>query len=243
MKKPYIICHMMSTVDGRIISDNWGDAEMIKKFSHLYEQCHESFESEAWMCGRVTMERHFAGGEKPKVIKPEKPIAREPFIGNKEAASFAIAVDAKGKLSWKNNEIGGDHIIEVLTDQVSDEYLYYLQRKKISYIFAGTEEVDFKKALNQIVGLFPIETIMLEGGGVVNGSLLNEGLIDELSLLIVPIADGTPKTPTTFEVSEYLQKKPATLFHLEDVKQLEHDVIWLKYRGSQSIINLMESND
>lgn len=70
---------------------------------------------------------------------------------------------------------------------------------------------------------------MLEGGGHINGSILNEGLIDELSLLIVPVADGSPKTPTTFEVSEFLQKKPAKQLRLLAVEQLEHDVLWLKY--------------
>ena len=230
MKKPYVICHMMSTVDGRIISANWGDQEIRRTFSGIYEQCHQSLDSQAWMCGRVTMEKDFTKGEKPELTKPENPITREPFIGNKHASSFAIAVDAKGKLGWRSNEISGDHIIEILTEQVSDEYLYYLQQKGVSYIFAGKQAIDFSSALTQLAALFPINTIMLEGGGHVNGSLLNEGLIDELSLLLLPIADGTPKTPTTFEVSEYLQKQPATLMHLTEMKQLEHDVLWLKYR-------------
>lgn len=230
MKRPRVICHMMSSVDGRIISANWGEKEQIKSFSAIYERCHESFESDAWMVGRVTMEKDFTKGEKPELTKPETPIAREPFVADKEATSFAIAVDGKGKLGWNDNEISGDHIVEILTEAVSDEYLYYLQQKGISYIFAGKEELDFKAALNQLAALFPIKTIMLEGGGHVNGSLLNEGLIDELSLLIIPIADGTPKSPTTFEVSEYLQKKTASKLHLTGVKQLEVDVVWLKYR-------------
>ena len=229
MKKPYIICHMMSTVDGRIISANWADADTKRTFSGLYEQCHQSFDSQAWMCGRVTMEKDFTKGEKPKLMKPGHPVSREPFIGDKNASSFAIAVDAQGKLGWQSNEISGDHVIEILTEQVSDEYLYFLQQKGVSYIFAGKDEVDFAAALSQLAALFPIKTIMLEGGGHINGSLLNEGLIDELSLLLLPIADGTPKTPTTFEVSEYLQKKPATLMRLTEVKQLEHDVLWLRY--------------
>lgn len=34
-----------------------------------------------------------------------------------------------------------------------------------------------------------IDELMLEGGGFLTGSFLNEGLIDELSLVLVPIAD------------------------------------------------------
>jgi len=220
----------MSTVDGRIISANWGEKAQVRSFSGIYEKCHESFESQAWMVGRVTMEKDFTEGKEPELKKPKNTMDKVPFIGNKNATSFSIAIDGKGKLGWEQNEINGDHIIEVLTEQVSDEYLSYLQQKGISYIFAGKEEVDFKSALVQLGELFPIQTIMLEGGGHVNGSLLNEGLIDELSILIIPIADGTPKTPTTFEVSEYLQKKPATLLDLVEVSQLEADVLWLRYR-------------
>jgi len=230
MEKPHIICHMMSTVDGKILTANWGDKKLIEAFSGLFEKYHETFESEAWMCGRVTMEKDFSGGEEPDLEVAPNVMAREPFIGDKDAVSFAIAVDGKGKLGWESNETGGDHIIEVLTEEVSDDYIYYLKQKGISYIFAGKKEVDFHLALDQLAKLFPIKTIMLEGGGHINGSLLNEGLIDELSLLLLPIADGTPKSPTVFEVSDYLTKAPATLLQLNEVKQVEQDAIWLKYR-------------
>lgn len=229
MKRPRVICHMASTVDGRIIAENWGIEEKRKKFSAIYEQCHQSFGSQAWMVGRVTMEKDFTEGLTPELAKPETPIGREAYIGNKEATSFAIAVDSKGKLGWRSNEIDGDHIIEVLAEQVSDQYLYYLQQKGISYIFAGKKTLDFKSALHQLAALFPIQTIMLEGGGHINGSLLNEGLIDELSLLILPIADGTPKSPTTFEVGEYLEKRPSTPLRLIEIKPLENEVVWLRY--------------
>ncbi|HYC30155.1 MAG TPA: RibD family protein [Chitinophagaceae bacterium] len=228
MKRPYVICHMGSTVDGRIIGEHWGENH--ETFGALYEQCHNSFDSQAWMVGRVTMEKDFTEGKQPEPRTPDKPIAREPFIGDKEATSFAIAVDPGGKLGWESNEIDGDHVIEILTEGVSDNYLFYLQQQGVSYIFAGEKRIDFELAISQLGNIFPIKTIMLEGGGHINGSLLNAGLIDELSLLILPIADGAPKTPTTFEVGKYLQKKPAAQLHLTGVERLESDVVWLKYR-------------
>ncbi|RAK69308.1 dihydrofolate reductase family protein [Hymenobacter edaphi] len=230
MKRPYVICHMMSSVDGKILSANWRDAELTRTFAGYFEQYHDTFTSQAWMCGRITMERDFSGGVQPELLPAPQPIAREPFIGDAQARSFAIAVDAHGKLGWDANTTGGDHIIEVLTEQVSDAYLHYLQRRRISYLFAGATEIDFAAALEQLAALFPIQTLMLEGGGHLNGSLLNAGLIDELSLLLLPIADGTPRSPTTFEVSEYLRKGPATRLHLTQVQPLDHDVVWLKYR-------------
>jgi len=223
---------MMSTVDGRIILNNWGSQEKTKIFSGLYEKCHGSFKSEAWMVGRVTMEKHFAENKKPRLPKTKRPIRRDVFVGDTNAKSFAIAVDAKGKLRWKSNKIEGDHIIELVTGQVSDAYLQYLQEKRISYIVGGKKQIDFNATLKKLSQFFPIKTIMLEGGGNINGSLLNEGLIDELSLLIVPVADGTTQSPTTFDVSNQLRKKHASPLHLLQVQKLENDVLWLRYRMS-----------
>jgi riboflavin biosynthesis pyrimidine reductase len=219
---------MGCTVDGRIIGENWG--QNLDKYSSLYEDCHNTFDAQAWMVGRVTMEKDFTEGKKPELVKPSKLIKREAFIGNNEATSFAIAVDAHGKLGWDENEINGDHVIEILSESVSDEYLQYLQTKKVSYIFAGKKNLDFSLALKQLHDLFKIRTLMLEGGGNINGSLLNAGLIDEVSLLVLPLADGTTNTPTTFEVGDYLPKKPAQQLKLLDIRKLGHDVIWLRYK-------------
>jgi riboflavin biosynthesis pyrimidine reductase len=232
MKRPYIICHMGSTVDGRIISEHWGDKS--EKYGDLYEQCHNSFDSQAWMVGRVTMEKNFTDGRQATLKKSNGPLERKPFIGDKNATSFAIAVDAKGKLGWDSNEIDGDHVIEILSEAVSDDYLQYLQDISVSYIFAGTNDLDFNTALEQLHEIFGIKKLMLEGGGNINGSLLNAGLIDELSLLILPLADGTSGTPTTFEITSQISKQPATELQLVNFEKLPYDVLWLRYQVIKS---------
>jgi riboflavin biosynthesis pyrimidine reductase len=219
---------MASTVDGRIISEHWGS--QLESYSALYEQCHNSYDSQAWMVGRVTMEKDFTEGRRPRPVKAGVPLERKPFIGDKDATSFAIAVDAKGKLGWDSNEIDGDHVIEILSEAVGDDYLQYLQDTGVSYIFAGHNDIDFNIALEQLHEVFGIKTLMLEGGGNINGSVLNAGLIDELSLLILPLADGIAGTPTTFEISDHLPRNPAKQLKLVHVGKLEYDVLWLKYQ-------------
>lgn len=182
------------------------------------------------MVGRVTMEKDFTEGKQPTLVKPAKPIERKTFIGDKSAKSFAVAVDAKGKLGWDSNEIEGDHIIEILSESVTDEYLNHLQSKNISYLFAGKNDLDLSLALSKLHDEFNIQTLMLEGGGHINGSLLNAGLIDEVSLLVLPIVDGTINSATTFEVGDYLPKKDTQDLKLLDIQKLDHGVVWLRYR-------------
>lgn len=227
MQKPYVICHMMASVNGKILSANWEAASNTGDFSGLYEKCHDSFKSNAWFCGRATMEKDFSNGIKPQYPMPPLPIKREAYIGDLSAKGFAIALDASGKLGWESNEVYGDHIVEVLTEQVSDAYLYYLQQKSISYIFGGVKSIDFKSVLTQLRELFGIEKLMLEGAGYINGALLQAGLIDELSLIVLPIADATANTPTVFE--HLSNDTVAVPLKLKSAEPLQNGALWLSY--------------
>lgn len=211
--------------------------ERAAEFTDLYEKIHERYGSDAWMCGRVTMEEHFTFGHKLNLKhKDVPPIPRTDYVANKNADSYAIAVDPSGKLGWTKNSIESwnehrteEHIVEVLTEQVSDAYLAHLQNMGISYIFGGTERLNFTVVVQKFKKLFSIDKLMLEGGGFLNGSFLNEGLIDELSLIFVPIADGASNSVTLFETSSFLTKQPPVNFFLKEVEKLEDSGLWLKY--------------
>lgn len=221
--KPHVICHMMASLDGRIITSRWGH----KPNTKAYETTAATFDSQAWLCGRVTFEKDFTDGLKPDLQPGTAPPDRHDFVADKAATSFAIAIDAHGKLGWESAYIDDDHIISVLTEQVSDEYLAYLRRVGVSYLFAGAKELDFKLALNKLGELFPIKAILLEGGGHVNGSLLKAGLVDELSLLHYPVIDGAASSAAVFEQGE--QPGPPAKLRLKHVEQLPDDLVWLRY--------------
>jgi riboflavin biosynthesis pyrimidine reductase len=91
------------------------------------------------------------------------------------------------------------HIIEVLTENVKDEYLAYLQDIKVSYIFAGKEELIIKTALEKLKKLFNINTLLLEGGSIINGAFLKENLVDELSLVYVPLLANKDDKPLFYD--------------------------------------------
>lgn len=221
--KPRVICHMMASLDGRIIVQRWGDMPDTK----AYETTAAHFDSQAWLCGRVTMEKDFTDGLVPDLQAGTAPPDRHDFVAEHGAESFAIAIDAHGKLGWESAFIDDDHVISVVTEQVSDEYLAYLRRVGVSYLFGGARELDFALVLDKIGQLFPIKTLLLEGGGHINGSLLKAGLVDELSLLHYPVIDGAASSAAVFEQGEQLG--PPTKLQLRHVEQLPDGLVWLRY--------------
>lgn len=63
--------------------------------------------------------------------------------------------------------------------------------------------------------------------------MLRAGLIDELSLLIAPIADGTNGTPILFDTSSDVASLHAAVrLTLHTVEQRADGIMWLRYRCS-----------
>ncbi|SMQ77536.1 Pyrimidine reductase, riboflavin biosynthesis [Bacillus sp. OV166] len=236
MERPYIICHMLTSLDGKIIGD-YLKVERAAFFTDEYEKIHGRYGCKAWMCGRVTMEEHFTFGNILDLVQEDiETIPRIDYVANKDAKTYVVAVDPSGKLGWTENSIAPwnehkfeDHIVEVLTEQVSDAYLAHLKKIGISYIFGGKERLNFSLVVEKLKKLFSIDKLMLEGGGFLNGSFLNEGLIDELSLVLVPIADAASNSVTLFETSSYLNKTQPVNFYLKDIEKLDHGGLWMKY--------------
>jgi riboflavin biosynthesis pyrimidine reductase len=176
------------------------------------------------------MEEHFAAGTRPDsaVADMYDGAPREDFIAPGEHASFAIAVDPCGKLVWESGDLDGDHVVAVLGERVSREYLVRLRERGVSYLLAGDgDDIDLSLAVEKIGTQLGIRTLMLEGGGGINGSFLRAGLIDEVSLLLAPVADGRIGTPALFDVAE--DATPHRLA-LQAVERRDGDVLWLRYR-------------
>lgn len=225
-ERPRVICHMVTSVDGRIATDGWPGMPEIR--AH-YDGIHRRLEADGWMCGRVTMEP-FA-----KQLREEAEVSRDrggskgraDFRASGNFESFAFAVDPRGRLAWRSNDIDGDHVVAVLSERVSDEYLQFLRQRRVSYVLAGESDADLPLALGKIRSVFGVKTLLLEGGGRINGSMIRAGLIDELSLLVAPVCDGRIGTPALFDV-DGSDSKPLEL-SLESVEQFSAGVIWLRY--------------
>src|SRR6516165_9698898 len=226
--KPYVICHMNTSIDGRTWGSRWRPVE--NRMAGLFERIHEQLGNGSWLIGRVTGSEYAKADAYPD--RPGEVFPREPWFVRRDAKAYGIALDAYGKIAWGRSDIGGDPVVSVLTEQVSDAHLAGLRQDRVSYIFAGTRELDLSLTLEILNRELGIERLLLEGGGGSNGSFLRARLIDEISLAICPAIDGANGAPSIFDSSDRDAGVPApvTSMTLASSEVLEGGAVWLRYR-------------
>ena len=227
--RPYVICHMTISIDGKVTGTFLGREECVPATEEYY-RLNRELPAEAFACGRVIMEESFTGGWYPDLSKyANAKLNRKDFIADQDASRYAIAFDRKGRLGWKTSRIededpgyGDSHIVEVLLEDVADAYLAYLQSIGVSYIFAGESEMDLELALKKLWSNFFINDLLLEGGSEINGAFERAGLIDELSLVQTSAIADTDSKPL-FEQSSLRD------YILKEAKLVSDDVLYLRY--------------
>ena len=247
-ERPYVICHVIATLDGRIS----GDA--------FYAKAMEPVMAESWkirdnhrcrgiLAGTTTAAEIYAEGMKrPASGSEEGAFAAEDFVAETDLKDYAITIDTEGILNWTKNYVDRpvqpkSHVIVVVTEETPGTYIEDLRRKGISYIFAGTGEVREKPGAGQenadaihiplmlakLKELFGIDRLMCCGGGKINWTLMQAGCLDELSLVIAPVAEGSREKSSVFDRSEFSTANETGAFALKEVRRLPGSGLWLRY--------------
>ncbi len=230
--RPKIICHMVSSIDGRLHPSRFtvpaAGVDKARLRQH-YDEVSAKFGAQGWMCGRVTMQEISKG--KPRAVTGTGITSREPFVGDRKERDLAVAIDPHGKVHYGQDNLLGDHAVAVLSEGVSDAYLAELRDDGVSYLFAGPDGRDLAKAMDALGEAFGVETLLLEGGAAINGAFLKAGLIDEISVLIHPAIDGLAGVQSIFEYPGEPDERPGAgqaLRHLH-TETLEGGMVWLRY--------------
>ena len=225
--KPYVICHMVASIDGRTLTSRWRPKDPNRR--ELFERLHERLAADAWLVGRITGQEYAKRDAYPDHADQRYP--REAWFARRDATAYGIVLDGHGKIAWGRNDIGGDPIVVVLTETVSDAHIAGLREDGVSYIFAGERAIDLGRALDTLNGELGIKRLEVNGGGITNGAFLRAGLIDEISLAIFPAVDGTKGAPCVFDGGEGTgAAAPLRAMMLESSEVLEGGAVWLRYR-------------
>ena len=238
MERPYVICHMLSSLDGKI-DGRYMTMPENAPVGEEYGRLREFFHCQATLYGTVTMRGSYSAGLAPKNMPVQERYPREDYIAESDVENYIVSLDPQGILGWNAKYIEKKgrpraHVIEILTEQVSDAYLSYLRKFDISYLFAGKKVLDCGLLLQKLRASFGIERLMVAGGGATNWSFLQAGVLDELSLVISLVADGNTTSVSIFEWSDFVPAKSPVPFSLKAVEKLEGDGIWLRYTAGEN---------
>jgi riboflavin biosynthesis pyrimidine reductase len=229
--KPHIVCHMMVSLDGRILPSRWspspdGDRQA---WTAAYAAVHERLGVQGWIVGRVTMaEMSRATPHPPASFAVPK---RPRHFAKTSAKTYAIAVDPSGKLHFARPDVDGDAVVVLLGGDVFDAHLAELAADGVSYIVSPGSQIDLAAALQALNEGLGVTRLALEGGGGVNAAFFAAGLVDELSLLVAPALDGTSDSRA---LVEGVALAGAARLSLVSCERLDHGLVHLRYTVAPS---------
>lgn len=223
----------MSSVDGRLLNERWtkpteGTPAMAP--FKVYATISQELGTDAWMFGKNTLRAmfpykfaatgHSLHGDTPRV-----------FVGERRSRRLFITIDPDADIFYSSSVIRGDNIVVVLGPNATEEYLAHLRERRVSYLVVA-DTTDLRHCFEMIHTHFGVESVSVQGGGIINGALLEAGLIDELSLVIYPGVDGLHGIPSIFDYVGGKTDLPAEgqSLRLVSVTERDHGVVWLRYK-------------
>jgi 5-amino-6-(5-phosphoribosylamino)uracil reductase len=224
---------MGTSIDGRLHPSRFtapAAGTSIDVLRGHYEKIHDGFGADGWIIGRKTMNEMAKGIARPVANAPKVP--RKAHVANRNNRKLAVGIDPSGRVHFGKDNVGGDHAVAVLGEQVSDAHLAELREDGASYIFAGAKGDDLSGAMEQLAALFGVKTLLLEGGGGINGSFLKHKLIDEFSTLIWPAVDGVAGTQGIVDYHGPEGDRPGAgqSLRLTHCETLEGGTVWLRHK-------------
>lgn len=220
--KPYIICHMMQSVDGRV------DCDMVDKISgDEYYDALNTLNCPTKIEGRYSYQLHCCGFED---FQPSstKPVWKEAFHIAKKCEGYEVSVDTNGVLKW--DKADNENRLCILSEKVSEDYLTYLRNLGISYIATGKRIINLDRAMEILHDEFGVERVAVVGGGKINGGFLKAGLIDELSIMTAPGIDGRSGQPALFDGVDDKEDFQPVKLELDSVSPYPNGVVWTRYK-------------
>ena len=221
MNRPYLICYMIMSLDGRI------DCPMTEHLKGCddYYLILDSLNAPTRISGRVTAEAEMAkkGRFTPKETEP---VGKTSFKKNQEAKGYDVICDTKGTLLWEKPT---GPLLVLTSEQASIEYLDYLDSLGISWIAAGKDRIDLKEAMGILKDGFFVERAAVVGGGHINAGFLKEGLLDEVAIIVGAGIDGRESQVSVFDGLE--DSYPLTSLKLIEAKVLPSEGVLLRYKA------------
>lgn len=230
---PKVICHIMASVDGRLLTDHWTlpfNGKPKNELLGIYAAIGHQLDTDAWMFGKNTLtEGFFPKKFHPAILTPSPHPTT--YVAHRSSGRLFITADPEADILYESSTVRGDNIAVILPETAPAAYLEQLRQQDISYLFAGQDGNDLRQAMQTLAEAFGVKCLSLQGGGILDGAFLQAGLINELSLVVYPGIDGAASSPSIFE---YIGKEPSPArsqsLEMLSAETMQEGVVWLRYK-------------
>lgn len=134
-------------------------------------------------------------------------------------------------ISRTSNVLKDEHKTIFLTVEQNKNKAKFISRHTNKFVIcAGKDEIDFDKAFEILEKENGISHIMLEGGGELNWSMVEKGLVDEIVLLQLPVIIGGRDNTTLVDGDGFSSMRMIKKFKFYAFESKENLLI-LKYKA------------
>ncbi|TYB30500.1 MAG: hypothetical protein FXF47_08935 [Candidatus Mcinerneyibacterium aminivorans] len=211
--RPKVIMHVEMSLDGRL---DW-----IEKHNFLYYRVLTGWDIDAMLTDAETiLSADFEKGDDN--------------LNNYNDQKLVI-IDDSGKISEKNwkaivsQRWWNDKPVSVVTKKTPKKYLEKLKKLDIEFIKMDGKNIILCEVLKILRKEFNVHKIRIDSGGVINGQLLRNNLVDMISVVITPQLTGGRSFDKMFIAEDLDDLNDIIRLKLYDVRSLENDIIWLMY--------------
>jgi 2,5-diamino-6-(ribosylamino)-4(3H)-pyrimidinone 5'-phosphate reductase len=159
----------------------------------------------------------------PKLLLDGLGFEFESENGNKLQGPARVIIDSLGRTPNKSKILKGNAPTYIVVSKaITKERIEELRHCGAEVIVAGHERVDLKIAIG-LLGKKGIKNILVEGGGELIFGLIEEDIVDELTVYISPIIIGGRDAPTLADGRGFMDKFPR--FVLKDIERRDDGIV------------------
>ena len=211
-KEPFLILKVVATLDGKIATrkgeSQWISGEASRRFVHRLRD-----QVDGVIVGIGT------------VLKDD-PMLTARVKGGKDP--YRIILDSRLRIpeNAKVIEISPSKTIVATTELAPGEKVERLEKKGVRVLILDSKKgrVDLKPCLFKL-GEMGMMSLLVEGGSQLNGSFLDEGLIDKIFLFLSPKLIGDPQALGMFDGHEVTSLKEAIPLNELKIRRIGGDLL------------------
>lgn len=219
---PFVTLKTASTLDGKIASktghSKWITGEAARAYTHTLRHRHQAI-----MVGVGTV------------------IADDPLLTTRLSVPgldpIPVVADSQLRIPETARVLSRPGTIVLTTENAAQERVKRLEALGAVVLRAGHgPRVDLKEAMRQL-GSLEIGSVLLEGGGRLNGAMLEARLIDKMVLFFAPKLIGGATAPGNFQFAGFETMDQAVVLERLEVQSIGGDVCltgYPRYEGGET---------